>query len=65
MSSFPYFHTFKYDSESIPRQLVPHATGTIWEKYTASGKIRYPIEQLAYNRKNVVMLRRIEEALTR
>jgi uncharacterized protein YprB with RNaseH-like and TPR domain len=35
-----------------------------WKKYAASRDIRYLNELLAYNKEDVVMLRRIEEALT-
>jgi uncharacterized protein len=35
-----------------------------WKKYTASRDIRYLNELLAYNKEDVVMLRRIEEALS-
>ena len=36
-----------------------------WKKYTASKDIHYLNELLAYNKEDVVMLRRIEEALKR
>lgn len=36
-----------------------------WKKYAASGEARYLNELLAYNKEDVVMLRRIEEALSR
>ena len=35
-----------------------------WKKYKASGEVRYLNELLAYNKEDVFMLRRIEEALT-
>jgi uncharacterized protein YprB with RNaseH-like and TPR domain len=35
-----------------------------WKKYAASGDIRHLNELLTYNKEDVVMLRRIEEALT-
>ena len=43
----------------------PDAAEATWKKYAASKDTRYLNEQLAYDKEDVVMLWRIEEALAR